>query len=337
MSVITAITAQNTLGVQAIGHLDSELVSAQLKSVVSDIGVDAIKTGMLSSAETILSIVTTLASLYTLGAHPALVVDPVLVSTSGHSLLPSSAVDVLRSCLFPWATVITPNIPEAEVLADAPGSIKNLEDMRSCARKLGGMGARWVYLKGGHMPVEMGGKKVVLDLLWDSKDEVEVLAERPYLESRNTHGTGCTLSAAIAAELAKGKTGASKGAAKGVVGAEDAAAVPEAVLSAGDYVSAAIASSYPLGSGSGPVNHFHALIPRSLPLPTPLSPQPFTDFLINYSPEVWRRYVHHPFPNALGAGTASLSAFLHFIEQDYHFLKVRCRFVYVAPADSLPF
>ena len=208
MSVITAITAQNTLGVQAAGHLDSALVSAQLKSVVSDIGVDAIKTGMLSNAETILSITSTLASLYTLGAHPPLVVDPVLVSTSGHSLLPSSAVDVLRSHLFPWATVITPNIPEAEVLADAPGSIKTLEDMRSCARKLGGMGARWVYLKGGHMPLERGGKKVVLDLLWDSQEELEVLAERPFLASRNTHGTGCTLSAAIAAELAKGKTGA---------------------------------------------------------------------------------------------------------------------------------
>ena len=108
------------------------------------------------------------------------------------------------------------------------------------------------------------------------------------------------------------------------------AAVPEAVLSAGDYVSAAIASSYPLGGGSGPVNHFHALVPRYLPLPNSFSPQPFTDYLINYNPDVWRRYVHHPFPIALGAGTASLSSFLHFIEQDYHFLKASCSESFVA-------
>ncbi|GAA5860827.1 hypothetical protein JCM1840_001979 [Sporobolomyces johnsonii] len=310
-SVITAITAQNTLGVQAVEGVSPAIVRQQLDSVLSDIGADAIKTGMLFGEETIKVVVDVLERRFGNrdqgGRERArLVVDPVCVSTSGHSLLPLEAVDTLRKELLPWATVITPNIPEGEFLVgQEPGSIKSVDDMRSCARELGKKGVRWVYLKGGHMPIEKGSEagKVVVDLLWDSEEGKEYLGERKFLEIKNTHGTGCTLSAAIASELAKGRT------------------VPQAVQTAADYVATAIASSYPLGAGSGPVNHFHSLVPRCLPLPHPHSPTPFTDYLIAYNPAVWRRYVYHPFPQGLADGTMPLSSFLHFIQQDYHFLK----------------
>ncbi|GAA5952245.1 hypothetical protein JCM21900_000465 [Sporobolomyces salmonicolor] len=310
-SVITAITAQNTLGVQAVEGVSPAIVRQQLDSVLSDIGADAIKTGMLFDEATIKVVVDVLERRFGErdqgGRDRArLVVDPVCVSTSGHSLLPLEAVDTLRKELLPWATVITPNIPEGEFLVgQEAGSIKSVDDMRRCAQELGKKGVRWVYLKGGHMPIEKGdeARKVVVDLLWDAEEGKEYLGERKFLEIKNTHGTGCTLSAAIASELAKGRT------------------VPQAVQTAADYVATAIACSYPLGAGSGPVNHFHSLVPRSLPLPNPHSPNPFTDYLIAYNPTVWRRYVYHPFPQGLADGTMPLSSFLHFIQQDYHFLK----------------
>ncbi|KAK4695260.1 hydroxymethylpyrimidine/phosphomethylpyrimidine kinase / thiaminase, partial [Phenoliferia sp. Uapishka_3] len=313
MSVITAITAQNTLGVQ--GPFDfwnegitPEMVSLQLHSVVSDIGVDAIKLGMLFSADTIESITTSFSSLFpSRSDHPPIVLDPVCVSTSGHSLLPSSALSILKSSLIPWATILTPNIPEAQLLSSFPREIKTIEDMKACASKLGELGAEWVYLKGGHLPMEKEeGGKVVVDLLWGRNGEW-VVEERKWIESRNTHGTGCSLSAAIAANLGKGM------------------GVKDAVRIAGDYVSSAIASSYPIGAGSGPINHFHGMLPRSILLPTPTSPTPFTDYLIAYAPDAWRRYVYHPFPLGLADGTLPLKSFLHFIQQDYHFLKQYAR------------
>lgn len=209
MSVITAITAQNTLGVQAVEGVSSKIVQQQLNSVVVDIGVDAIKTGMLYSEETILAIVDTFERLYTLEAHPPIIVDPVLVSTSGHSLLPMSAVDSMRTKLLPWANMITPNIPEAELITNRASPITTVEDMKDCARVLGALGVRWIYLKGGHMPLDKEGGKVVVDLLWDSAEEVEMLYERPFLSSANTHGTGCTLSSAIAAGIANGHSSTS--------------------------------------------------------------------------------------------------------------------------------
>lgn len=187
------------------------MVSQQLEAVVSDIGVDAIKTGMLYSSATIAAIISSLSSLYpTISSRPPIVVDPVCVSTSGHSLFPIEALDSLRNDFFPHATVITPNVPEGELLAGLEaGSIKTVEDMLACAKILGKMGARWVYLKGGHLPLGEGKGKHVVDVLWDSVEEKEILSERPFLEQKNTHGTGCTLSSAIAAELAKGKNGES--------------------------------------------------------------------------------------------------------------------------------
>ncbi|SDA02951.1 BZ3500_MvSof-1268-A1-R1_Chr11-1g03232 [Microbotryum saponariae] len=298
---ITALTAQNTLGVQAVEGVRTAIVVQQLKSVVEDIGVDAIKTGMLYSSETIKAIAEYLGATFSSSSaststptmdHPTvpLVLDPVCVATSGHQLLPFDALDSLKKHLIPLATIITPNIPEAELLSSSePGSIRSVDDMRNCAIRLGQLGVRWVYLKGGHMPLTNGNsgtEKFVVDLLWDSVERKEVLAQRRWYDSKNTHGTG----------------------------------FPEAVKVAADYVATAIATSYPLGSGSGPVHHFHALGQRSLPLPTPLSPTPLVDFLTSYSPSTWSRYVNHPFPRSLADGTCPLPSFLEFITQDYHFL-----------------
>ncbi|BGP26965.1 trifunctional hydroxymethylpyrimidine kinase/phosphomethylpyrimidine kinase/thiaminase [Rhodotorula toruloides] len=298
-SAITALTAQNTLGVQAVEGVSPSFVVQQIESVLDDIGADAIKTGMLYGEETIRAIVGVLEKRYGRDRESVrLVVDPVCVSTSGHSLLPLSAVDSLRKDLLPWATVLTPNIPEAEYLAGwESGTIRSVEDMERCAKELANTGARWVYLKGGHMPIVKGaaGERVVVDLLWDAPAKKATTWERRYLDVKHTHGTGCTLAAAAASELARGKTA--------------------------DFVASAIASSYSIGNGSGPVNHFHGLMSRTLPLPNPHSPTPFTDYLIAYNPSAWSRYVNHPFPNGLADGTMPLEAFLHFIQQDYHFLK----------------
>ncbi|GAA5934013.1 uncharacterized protein JCM15063_000532 [Sporobolomyces koalae] len=307
-TVITALTAQNTHGVQQVEGVSRGMVKRQLESVlIDDIGAQAIKTGMLYDENTIRTVVDVLEQHFgPQGKDQAkIVVDPVCVSTSGHSLLAPEAVDSLRSLLLPWATVVTPNIPEAEFLTGRePGSIRSVDDMRTCARELAAKGTRWVYLKGGHMPIsKRGGEKVVADLLWDAQEEKEYLSERRYLDVKNTHGTGCTLAAAVAAGLARGET------------------VPDAVQAAADYVADAIASSYPLGRGAGPVNHFHSLAPRSIPLPNPHSATPFTDYLISYNLPLWNRYVYHPFPQGLADGTMPLSSFLHFIQQDYHFLK----------------
>lgn len=216
-SVITAITAQNTLGVQSVEGISPGMVAAQIDSVLDDIGADAIKTGMLFGEETIRAVVRSLEKRYGKAAQGGrdaakLVLDPVCVSTSGHSLLPLDAVDSLRTELLPWATVVTPNIPEAEFLCGwNKGSIETVDDMKRCAAELAKKGVRWVYLKGGHMPLPKGdnGEKVVVDLLLDGESGEASMEERRFLDVKNTHGTGCTLAAAVASGLAHGKTGAS--------------------------------------------------------------------------------------------------------------------------------
>lgn len=250
MSVITAITAQNTLGVQAVEGVSPEMVYAQVESVLSDIGAGAIKTGMMFSEPVIAAFIKALAARYTLESHPPIVIDPVCVSTSGHTLLPLSAIATLTKDLIPWGSIITPNIPEGELLAGMEkGSINSLESMRECAKIIGDFGCRWVLLKGGHRPEERAdGTRISIDMLWDSLEQKEIVAERKYIETTSTHGTGCTLSAAIATGLARGLS------------------VPEAVSLASNYVYSAIASAFPLGGGSGPVNHSHNLHERILPL-----------------------------------------------------------------------
>jgi hydroxymethylpyrimidine kinase/phosphomethylpyrimidine kinase len=224
MSVITALTAQNTLGVQAIHEVPARFVETQIDSVLSDIGTDAIKTGMLANAE-IIEVVAKKIRQY--GVNK-IVVDPVMVAKSGDSLLRKDAQDALMKRLIPLSTVVTPNLPEASVLAGF--KVNSIEGMRKAAHRIHNLGARHVVVKGGHL------KGKAIDLLYDGKRYVEVEGRR--IETRNTHGTGCTFASAIATLLARGET------------------VPEAVKKGKTFITMAIQSGLPLGKGSGPTNPF---------------------------------------------------------------------------------
>jgi hydroxymethylpyrimidine/phosphomethylpyrimidine kinase len=222
MSVLTAVTAQNSLGVQGVWDLPVEAVRAQYRSVVDDIGVQAVKTGMLSSAGLVEEVADLLA-----GTEAPVVVDPVGVSKHGDSLLAASALDSVRKCLLPTATVATPNLDEVAQLTGV--RVESEEDMRRAADVLLACGPRWVLVKGGHLPGD------AVDLLTDGSAEHWLRA--PRLDNRHTHGTGCTLASAIASGLAKGLD------------------VPQAVHAAKEYVTEAIAAGFALGAGIGPVDH----------------------------------------------------------------------------------
>jgi len=226
-SVITALTAQNTLGVSGIYDLPASFVEAQFDAVASDIGVDAMKTGMLFNAEIIDAVCRKIRQ-YGLSK---VVIDPVMVATSGDLLLREDAIDAIKGRLLPLAMVVTPNLREAEVLAGL--RIQSDDDIREAARRIFNLGPRYVLVKGGH------AKGEAVDWLFDGDGFVPYAA--PRIETTNTHGTGCTLSAAIAALMAMGRT------------------VPAAVAGAKQYISAAIQYAYPLGKGHGPVNHLFAL------------------------------------------------------------------------------
>jgi hydroxymethylpyrimidine/phosphomethylpyrimidine kinase len=230
MSVVTAVTAQNSLGVQGAWELPAEAVRAQFRSVVDDIGVGAVKTGMLASAELVETVAELLADV---GAP--VVVDPVGVSKHGDPLLASSALDSVRTRLLPVATVATPNLDEVAQLTGV--RVSGEDDMRRAADAVLEYGPRWALIKGGHLagPAGREGGSSAVDLLTDGREEHWLRAVRH--DNRHTHGTGCTLASAIAAQLAKGK------------------AVPEAVAEAKDYVTGAIAAGFPLGEGIGPVDH----------------------------------------------------------------------------------
>ena len=225
-SVITAVTAQNTLSVDGIAEIPAEMVAAQIDAVMSDIGTDAVKTGMLAHTGIIEAVAERIEAL----DIPNVVVDPVMVAKSGDRLLREEAIDAYRSRLLPRALVATPNIPEAEALTDMP--IATDEDAVRAARVLAGMGAKWVVIKGGHR------EGAVKDILYSEEEVHEFISER--IHSKNTHGTGCTFASAIAAHLARGFP------------------VEKAVSEAKAYVSAAIMAAYPVGQGHGPLNHFHA-------------------------------------------------------------------------------
>ena len=224
-SVLTAITAQNTRGVFAVAEVPEEVVAAQIDVVLEDIGADAAKTGMLSSA----AIIEAVADRMEAWGTP-LIVDPVMVAKSGDRLLQESAVGALKARLLPLALVVTPNIPEAEVLSGRP--IATDEDARAAALAIAALGPRYVIVKGGHR----AGDPV--DLVYDGNAFTEVPWER--IETRNNHGTGDTYSAAIAAYLAHGL------------------AVPDAIVAAKRYLTEALRASYAVGDGHSPVNHFHA-------------------------------------------------------------------------------
>jgi hydroxymethylpyrimidine/phosphomethylpyrimidine kinase len=222
-STLTAITAQNTLGVTAVHEIPTDVIAAQIDAVASDIGLEAAKTGMLSSAE----IIATVADRVRHWRINRLVVDPVMVAKSGDRLLREDAVQALITQLVPLALVLTPNLPEAEVLVGR--RLDSEDEIRQAARDIVEMGARTVVMKGGHRQGD------ATDVLFDGHAFHVFQADR--FDTPNTHGTGCTFSAAIAAGLASGQD---------VVGAVEAAK---------RYVDEAIRRSTPLGGGHGPVAH----------------------------------------------------------------------------------
>lgn len=227
MSVITALVAQNTTGVRAIVELTPEFLGQQMDAVFEDIPPDAVKTGMASSCGLIEAIAERLQFYHARN----IVADPVMVTTSGDRLISEQAVDVLKTRLFPLADLVTPNIPEAEILAGM--SIRSKEEIESAAKRIGDTYGCAVLLKGGHRIQDAN------DFLYQNGAALWLMGRR--IDNPNTHGTGCTLSSAIAANLAKGF------------------ALEDAVRRAKDYLSGALAAMLDLGSGSGPVNHAFAL------------------------------------------------------------------------------
>lgn len=225
MSAITALTAQNTVGVHGVSDVPADFVTLQLDVVLRDIGADAVKTGMLSSAAIIGAVVKGL------GAHDVrrLVVDPVCASKHGDPLLRPDAVDALREGIAPMAEVITPNLGEVAVLTGV--EVHTRADLPKAARAVKELGSRWVLVKGGHLADD----DEAVDLLFDGSREIYITG--PRIASADTHGTGCTLASAIAAYRARGL------------------GVEAAVRAAKDYVSGAIRAGLRLGQGIGPVDH----------------------------------------------------------------------------------
>ena len=231
MSVITAVTAQNTQGVLAVQDISVEVISRQIEAVFTDIEVDAVKIGMVSQTETIITIADSLQKYRARN----IVVDPVMISKSGYFLLQPAAREALIKSLLPLALILTPNIPEAGAIANM--DVKTTGDMERAARLIYDMGPQNVLVKGGHL----AGDPV--DILYDGKDFKYFAGRR--INTRNTHGTGCSLSSAIAANLAGGYS------------------VENAVSLAKEYVTTAIQHSLSIGKGAGPVNHFFSFFPDS--------------------------------------------------------------------------
>ncbi len=231
-SAITAVTVQNTLGVQAVHPVPLDILEGQIEAVLSDIGTDAIKIGMLHSAE-VVNLVADMLEKYRI---KNVVLDPVMVSTSGHRLIEENAVEVIKARLIPLARVITPNIPEAEILAGC--RIACQADFDETARKLSDDSKVSVLLKAGHLDGES-----LVDYFYNAEDDTMTRLPSERIRTRNTHGTGCTLSSAFAAALAKGEdlTCAARSA---------KAYIEQAIISGADYE---------IGSGHGPVNHFYSL------------------------------------------------------------------------------
>jgi hydroxymethylpyrimidine/phosphomethylpyrimidine kinase len=231
MTAVTALTAQNTLGVQDVLSIDPAFVAAQMKSVLSDIGADAIKTGMLGSARVVEMVARMCESA---GAGIPLVVDPVMVAKGGASLLDQSAIDMMVLRLFPFASLVTPNVPEAEALTGM--KLRTPEDLRRAADVLLGLGPSAVLMKGGHLEGD-----TVVDVLRTADGE-EHRFEGPRIVTRSTHGTGCTLASGIAAGIAEGLT------------------LHGAVSRARKYVVRAIELAPGLGDGHGPLEFAHPLL-----------------------------------------------------------------------------
>ena len=225
---ITAVTAQNTLGVTMWRAVASDLVTAQIEAVAGDLGVDAVKVGMLANAAIVEAVAAAIAEL----DLPHVVVDPVMIAKGGDRLLEAEAVAAVRAELLPLAHVVTPNVPEAEVLSGR--TIRSVDDMRAAGERILGLGPRVVLVKGGHLE---GPESI--DVVCTAHEVFEL--RRPRIDTRHTHGTGCTLSSAIAANLA--------------LGLDDRSALSRAR----DYLDGAIRHAPGLGRGHGPLGHFWQL------------------------------------------------------------------------------
>ncbi|KAL4732350.1 trifunctional hydroxymethylpyrimidine kinase/phosphomethylpyrimidine kinase/thiaminase [Fusarium chlamydosporum] len=288
MTATTALTAQNTQGVKGIHVIPADFVAQQIDACIEDIGVDVIKTGMLASAETIEMVENTIAK------HniPCLVLDPVMVSTSGATLLPNEAIQHLCKHLLPHTTVLTPNIPEAVLILSQNGQeapeVRNVQDLETIAKRIQELGPKWVLVKGGHCPMKE-------DLTAAKTEE-----ERQFVFDVLVGGNGevFKVKTAIASNLSKGMD------------------TPAAVQSACRYIEAAIRTAPGLGKGHGPLNHFHSTY--SLPF----APGYFIEWLLERPDvrEVWKEFVYHPFVMAMGDGTLPLESFKGYIIQDYLYL-----------------
>lgn len=226
LSALTAVTAQNTVGVHGVFPMTANAVVSQIQAIGEDIGVDALKTGMLFNAEIIEAVSHNLKQYQ----WENVVVDPVMIAKGGASLLLNEAIDAMKKYLLPLAKVITPNIPEAEVLTGM--SIQSLSDKQEAARKLLALGVKNVIIKGGHDEDQSEST----DFLFDGSEFYSFTSKR--MLTKNTHGTGCTFSAAITAELAKG------------------ASVYDAIVTAKNFIQAAIEDGIEIGHGHGPTNHW---------------------------------------------------------------------------------
>ena len=228
LAAVTSVTAQNTLGVTGVHDIPAAFVAKQIDVVLDDIGADAVKSGMLSSIE----IVDAVADCIEAHGITQYVLDPVMVSETGHPLLDANAMERVIVRLFPLSLMVTPNLAEAEAILGRP--VADEDAMRAAAEEIHALGPRYVLIKGGHL----SGPEAV-DILYDGTTWVRHAV--PRIDTKNTHGTGCTYSAAIAAHLARG------------------VAVPEAVAQAKAYVTGALQSGFDLGGGAGPLNHFWSM------------------------------------------------------------------------------
>tara|TARA_Y100001960_G_C14772625_1_gene881078 strand:+ start:2812 stop:3603 length:792 start_codon:yes stop_codon:yes gene_type:complete len=224
-SAITAVTSQNTLGVTDIIDIPTKSVISQIEAVISDIGTDSIKTGMLSNS----SIVNSVASFITQNKLKKVIVDPVMISKSGHKLLPESAIKSMIEMLIPISYIITPNIPEASIISNT--EINSIESAKIAAKKIVNLGAANCIVKGGHF----SGPPI--DVFFDGK-KYEIFKSKR-IDTKNTHGTGCTFSAAIAAYVAKGEN------------------IISAISKSKEYINSAIQTNFIIGQGHGPLNHFY--------------------------------------------------------------------------------
>jgi len=289
-SVITALTAQNTQGVQGVYPVPADFVEQQFESVMDDSRAHVIKTGMLHTKE----VVAKVAVLFRKYNVQISVVDPVMVSTSGSRLLEQDAVDALITQLIPMATIVTPNIREAGVLLNRAVT-RNLEDMKKAASEIWReKGPKNVLIKGGLDMEERNKETEVTDVLYDGV--MFHVFRHDYVPTKSTHGTGCTLASAIAAFLARGHS------------------VFKAVEEAELFVHKAIKTSVPLGKGHGPVNHFFHITPFEF------KNNLFARFKEGCS-DTWNDYISHEFIKQLGRGTLPMENFLYYLKQDYIFLK----------------